>query len=178
MNELVIYNIREYKNEGMELLKPPPSPPPRKFDPKPATRVDTRELVEQVFDIKSITGTASLFDNACAGHDSYENNCAHFLSDAFIRAGYSELLSSNDCINARCGTEAHRPLRARDMWCWFKQKATQTKNALPKNDGFWVVFQLNENEYWGGHVVIIDTTKNLYYGTGNYPQWDQYAYKW
>ncbi|MFL9897897.1 hypothetical protein PQR71_06945 [Paraburkholderia fungorum] len=155
----------------------PPSPPPlRPRDPQPATAANVKALDVPV--TKSIAGTASLFTKACVGGDSYENNCAHFLSDAFIRAGYSELDPPSDCIHARCSTSAKRPIRARDMWCWFKSMASQSRTTLPHKEGLWAIFQLDEKQYWGGHVVIVDTDSNVYYGTANYPNWDQYCYKW
>ncbi|MFN0193791.1 MAG: hypothetical protein ACKVP5_17765 [Aestuariivirga sp.] len=164
----------------MEELAPPPPPKPGKDDPKQATQANIDALISTLTVAKSIAGAAATYAGSCAGGDSYNNNCAHYLSDAFIRAGYTELNPPNDCIDSdgRCGTSAKRPIRARNMWCWFKEMATKSATTLPKNDGFWAVFQLDETAYWGGHVVIIDTDNNVSYGTGNYPDWDQYAYKW
>lgn len=163
---------------NMELQAPPPPPKPRKYDPKPATAKDIQQLLAATALAKSIAGAAAQYSGSCSGGDKYENNCAHYLSDAFIRAGYTELLPPNDCVNARCNTTAKRVIRAKDMWCWFKSLATESRTSLPKKEGFWAVFQLKESEYCCGHVVIIDTDTNKYYGTGNYPHWDQYAYKW
>jgi hypothetical protein len=115
---------------------------------------------------------------ACQGGDAYENNCAHYLSDAMIRAGFAQLNPPSDCINARCNTSRKRPIRARDMWCWFKTMATSTNTAPTKGTGIWAVFQLDEAEYWGGHVVLLDSDSWLYYGTAWYHDWDQYLYKW
>lgn len=161
----------------MEVLTPPPPPAPGPDDPRAASDRDIASLGRNIA-TKSIAGAALLFRKACEGGDSYDNNCAHFLSDAFIRAGYTELGPPADCITARCGSPAKRSVRARDMWCWFKSMATDKRESLPKNEGLWAVFQLKENEYWGGHVVIIDTNRNAYYGTGNYPNWDQHCFKW
>jgi len=161
---------------AMEDEAPPPPPPPGPDEPKPASKDHIAALDLSI--VKSIAGAASLFRDECEGEDRYDNNCAHFLSDAFIRAGYTELTPPSDCIHARCATSAKRPIRARDMWCWFKSMATDTRTKLPQKEGLWAVFQLDESEYWGGHVVIIDTDNNVYYGTGNYPKWDQYCYRW
>lgn len=108
----------------------------------------------------------------------YANNCAHFLSNAFIQAGFAGLGSSHGCINARCSTSARRPIRAREMRCWFEAMAITTGGAVQKNTGFWAVFQLDESAYWGGHAVIIDSDSWKYYGTGWYSAWDQQSYKW
>jgi hypothetical protein len=166
---------RQYDFE-MEDHAPPPPPPPSPGDPHPATASDIATL--NLSAPKSIAGAASLFRKACAGGDTYKNNCAHFLSDAFIRAGYTELEPPSDCIHARCSTSARRPIRARDMQCWFDHMARETRTELPKKEGLWAVFQLDGNVYPGGHVVLIDTDSNAYYGTANYPSWHQYCYKW
>lgn len=125
--------------------------------------------------------------SCCKGSRKYENNCAHFLSDALVRCGFVELLSDGalykcDKADCQCPSE-RRPIRARELWEWFKRKAT-TKHErvrwdkLPRNSGWWAVFQINEAEYYGGHVVVIDTENWEYYGTCSYPAWDQYAYQW
>ena len=163
---------------AMENIAPPPPPSPKPGQPVPASPADIAALRAQNTVTKSIAGAAGYFNSTCTGQDRLENNCAHFLSDAFIRAGYDELLPPNACINARCETGAKRPVRARDMWCWFKKLATEEAQTLPKGKGFWAVFQLDETVYFGGHVLIIDTDTNIYYGTGNYPDWTQHCYKW
>lgn len=126
----------------------------------------------------SIERAATLFVPRCAGGDVYENNCAHYLSNAFLLAGADDLKVPHSCIAARCGTSEERPIRARNMHCWFQQKAVRASRKLVKNDGFWAVFQLKEDEYWGGHVAIIDSDKWEYFGTGWYEEWEQYWYKW
>ncbi len=126
----------------------------------------------------SLAPVAAKWNNSCAGGDAFDNNCAHFLSDAFIRAGYEELKPNNPHIHARCGTAAKRPIRARDMWEWFQSKATKTSRTLTRNTGWWAVFQLDESAYWGGHVALWDSDADRKFGTGWYPQWNQYLYQW
>ena len=126
----------------------------------------------------SIVAAAAAYRGDCAGVDAFVNNCAHFLSDAFIRVGYDELLADIPYIHARCCTFARRPIRARNMWEWFQSKARLSTTDVQRGTGFWAVFQLEESEYWGGHVVIIDTDSWTYFGTGNYPAWHQHAYQW
>jgi len=123
----------------------------------------------------------------CKGKQKYKDNCAHFLSDALIRCGFSELLTDGtlyrcDQKDCECPNE-RRPIRAREMWGWFKRKAVRKHekvrwNDIPRNSGWWAVFQLKESEYWGGHVIILDSGAWEYYGTCSYPDWDQYAYQW
>jgi lysozyme family protein len=146
--------------------------------PRPATEADYQRRLAMDVGRQTIAAAASLYSGGCVGGDRYTNNCAHFLSDAFIRAGFSELRQPNSCITARCDTPAHRVIRARDMWCWFKAKATQTASELQRNTGLWAVFQLDESVYWGGHVVIVDTDSWTYHGTASHWNWTQYAYKW
>ena len=118
---------------------------------------------------------------AAWGGDHYANNCALYLSDAFFQAGFAELAAGQPAdhfITARCGSSAKRPIRARDIWQWFQSKAMQTNRTINRNTGIWAVFQLDEQVYWGGHVLIIDTDAWAGYGTGNHPDWSQYALRW
>jgi hypothetical protein len=126
-----------------------------------------------------LADVARYWGKCCIGADQFENNCAHFLSDAFIRCGFSELSAANDCVEAgaRC-TPSKRPVRARNMWCWFQKKATKTSTAPTKGTGWWAVFQLKESEYWGGHVALLDSDNWKFYGTGWYANWDQHLYQW
>jgi hypothetical protein len=114
------------------------------------------------------------FFESCAGGDQYANNCAHFLSDAFIRAGYAKLRT----YGARCNTSAHRPIRAREMWEWFQTQANVESYVPTQGTGWWAIFQLDESAYWGGHVVVLDSDSWKFYGTGWYGSWAQYMYKW
>jgi hypothetical protein len=125
--------------------------------------------------------------SCCKGGKKYPNNCAHFLSDVMIRAGFTELLTDTKlykCDKSDCGCPTERrPVRARDMWAWFQKKATSKHEKIswkniPKNSGWWAIFQLNETEYWGGHVIVLDTDSWEYFGTCSYPAWDQYCYQW
>jgi hypothetical protein len=153
----------------------PPAPHVDADAPAPGKQSD---LAVRATAPPALNSVASFWSDSCAGGDKYENNCAHFLSDAFIRAGYVELNGSVSCVNARCGTPAKRPIRARDMWCWFQAKATKTSTQLTRNTGWWVVFQLNEPVYWGGHVALFDSDNWKYYGTNWFPDWSQYLYQW
>ncbi len=166
--------------EDMENYRPP-EPRFSRASPKNAlsdgSPLVDRGLIEGLA-AGSIAKAAALYVDSCSGGDEYENNCAHFLSNAFILAGASDISSSHSCIEARCGTDEKRPIRARNMHCWFKEKATKTSTTIVKNDGFWAVFQLKESEYWGGHVAIIDSDNWKFYGTGWYEDWDQNWYKW
>lgn len=164
--------------DAMERLLAPAQPVLEATDATLATQLDVDALAKTIGVAKTIAGAASLFTKSCEGGDSYENNCAHYLSDAFLRAGFDDLKAPAACINTRCATNSKRPVRARDMWCWFQEKQTESRDKIPSKEGFWAVFQLNEAEYWGGHVIIIDTDKNIVYGTAHYPKWTQHCYRW
>lgn len=160
----------------IESIKAPPAAIKLAGDPAKGSAADQAKLKEG----NTLEGAAKLYAGSCAGGDTEANNCAHFLSDALIRCGYSELelASKPPCVNARCAKSAKRPIRAKDMNCWFKSKATKTGKAVQKNTGFWAVFQLDENEYVGGHVVIVDSDNWKFYGTGWHGAWDQTSYQW
>jgi len=149
----------------------------------PPTQLDTSDMPASATEFVGaaqkaqrppLSSVGANWRNSCAGADSFENNCAHFLSDAFIRAGYTELMQ----WGARCYTSAKRPLRAREMWSWFQLMAVNSSNTLQRNTGWWAVFQLDERVYWGGHVVLLDSNSWVYYGTGWYGRWAQYLYQW
>lgn len=120
----------------------------------------------------------------CDCGDSKDNDCAHYLSDALIRAGYHELDGGIGGKLAICG--AGRPIRAREMREWFRDKAAHTHQGEPSDNRYWAVFQLDilENDpdrYWGGHVVIHkhDGRRYNWAGTGDYPGWAiQEHYTW
>lgn len=167
---------------AMENLEPPPSPEPGPLDPRPAGPTERARLRQLVSGSRSISAAAAAYSGTCSGGDTEVNNCAHYLSDAFLKAGYSELAPPSNCIEARCGSEARRPVRAKNMHCWFEQMKKNSPigeflEEIPKNRGFWAVFQYKESAYSGGHVVIIDTDNNVYYGTGWYGDWSQFSYK-
>ncbi|MFE6288034.1 hypothetical protein [Streptomyces sp. NPDC057877] len=161
--------------EQMEHLAPPPSDnlpgAPRYAGPDIAQ-------AEGLMVLPALSTVGSHWTGRCVGGDTFANNCAHFLSDAFIRAGYTELANANPYINARCYTPARRPIRAREMWAWFQHRAVRTSYTPTPHTGWWAVFQLDESVYWGGHVLLLDTDTWTYYGTGYHGSWRQYLYQW
>ena len=168
--------IPEYQMENIA----PPEPRYSLDAPASGLTVELPYWDKQILELRagSIEKAASMYVNSCAGGDAYENNCAHYLSNAFILSGAEGLGNAHTCIEARCGTAKKRPIRARNMRCWFQEKAAKNSREIVKNDGFWAVFQLKEEEYWGGHVAIIDSDRWNFFGTGWYEDWDQYWYKW
>ena len=114
------------------------------------------------------------YSHICACGLKYTNNCAHYLSNAFIQAGYTDLLYFNQ-ITARCA--AGRPIRAFDVLSWFKTKRTESRTGLvPRGNGYWATYQ--ETPGWK-HVAVIDTDSWKYCGTGDYSRWPiQWSYRW
>jgi hypothetical protein len=163
--------------EAMEFVAPPQAvPTPDGPNPAPEVRriPRLRHLLRR--SLPTLSFVPACYMGSCEGGDQYANNCAHYLSDAFIRAGYTELQVSS---MARCSTSAHRPIRAREMRSWFASKARVTLSVLPQQgSGTWAVFQLDESAYWGGHVVVLDANTWQYFGTGWYGNWAQECYQW
>lgn len=151
-------------------------------DPEEGTKKDQKKLSAG----KSLEGTCKAFERKCAGGGEFINNCAHFLSNAFIEAGYSELTKKQECVNARCDEDKtcnlgsylnHRIIKAKDLRCWFSSKAKKTADSVKKNSGFWAVYQQRSSDSQG-HVAIIDTKSWRYYGTGWFSSWTQEFYQW
>lgn len=187
--------------EFMENLAPPM--PTGKFSGKAATPAGVNSLVNDNKNeplAVSLSGIANVWSpscqnceggqplSCCIGGYKFANNCAHFLSDALVRVGFTELLTDGalfKCHVPECTLEdGHkRPVRARELRDWFKRKAIRKRENIDwqdiqENSGWWAIFQLDENVYWGGHVIILDTTSWEYYGTCNYPEWKQNLYQW
>ncbi|MBI2422243.1 MAG: hypothetical protein HYV27_05380 [Candidatus Hydrogenedentes bacterium] len=119
---------------------------------------------------------AAAFTRSCEGGKRESNNCAHFLSDAFIRAGYAELLTSTH-IEQRCVCGAGRVVRAQDLLRWFQEKSKRFHAGTPpKSSGIWAVYQEKPGRR---HVLLLDTDTGKYYGTDNCVNWPvQWAYQW
>ena len=132
------------------------------------------EALRAVSSVPSLGNACMQYNDKCLGGDSYPNNCAHYLSDAFIRAGYTDLLRFPG-ITARCRNK--RPIRAHDMLRWFQSKSRQFfSGPVSQGSGVWATYQ--EKPGWK-HVLIIDADRWEYCGTGDYSDWPtQWNYKW
>lgn len=141
---------------------------------------------------QTIEGAAKVFNRDCLGKvSSYQNNCAHYLSDAFIEAGFSELAVAHSCVSSggRCGpphctSGGKRPIRARDVRCWFNEKDANPDSTVGKGTGHYAVYQERQSD-GQGHVVILDSDNWKYYGTGWYEagqpapnDWKHWYYQW
>lgn len=140
----------------------------------------------------TIEGSAKVFNRDCLKKvSSYENNCAHYLSDAFIEAGFAELAQPHDCITSggRCGppnctSSGKRPIRAKDIRCWFVTKDSVPVSSVKSKTGFYAVYQERQSD-GQGHVVILDSNAWKFYGTGWFEaglsapnDWEHEYYQW
>lgn len=151
----------------------PPLPLERDDDqPLPAVgllvepSLDDARKMEGEPGLMGLRNVCDRYTHSCTCRTAYANNCAHYLSNAFILAGYSDLLTS-PIITARC--PHRRPIRAQDMLRWFQAKQSGYHGArIQRNTGIWATYQETPGSQ---HVVVIDTDRWLYYGTGDYHTW-------
>jgi len=124
--------------------------------------------------VPTLEDAAKAYTETCTGGDRTSNNCAHFLSDAFIRAGFTDLETS-DLITERC--PHGRPLRAQDMLKWFQSKSQRFHTGrVEPNTGFWASYQEKPGRR---HVTILDSNTGKFYGTADCKNWPvQWNYQW
>ena len=111
----------------------------------------------------------------CADLNTFKkHNCTHYLSNALIEAGYTELLDS-PLITVRC--TKGRPVRAQELLKWFQSKAKRFSEGRPEpNTGFWLSYQEKPG---GRHVVLLDSNTGKFHGTADCPKWPvQWNYQW
>ena len=112
----------------------------------------------------------------CGNSNGYRNNCAHYLSDALIRAGYNEIDGGKGeetrIVNGFCVCSAGRPLRAKEMRDWFARKFSKHSEL---SAGLNVVYQERSRDRQG-HVLIKNGTTGEHRGTGDFPEWNQQYY--
>jgi hypothetical protein len=156
-----------------EVIPPAPLSPPTDAKTRQAVGLLVEPSPEEIAEwdqaavgILGLADVARKYYNGCTCGTTYVNNCAHFLSNAFILAGYAELLRS-PLITAKC--PHGRPIRAQDMLRWFQAKQSGFSGArVQRNTGIWATYQ--EKPGWQ-HVVVINSNAWLYYGTGDYWDW-------
>lgn len=114
----------------------------------------------------------------CGNKEGYKNNCAHYLSNAMIIGGYSEIDGGTGrekrIVNGFCVCSAGRAIRAKEMRSWFGRK--WTKHLAPRN-GINVVYQ--ERADGQGHVLLKQYSGGKsagYRGTGDFADWPTQEY--
>ena len=115
-----------------------------------------------------------LYENRCECGRRYANNCAHFLSNAYMKA-FKFPYKEGSITSFPQGMEvcpAGRPIRAKEMQAWFKSISTDFRaDHAGINQWYWNVYQ--EDSSGQGHVCIHKHANGSFgfKGTGNYPQW-------
>ena len=102
----------------------------------------------------SLTTAWDKFTLSCdCGHDYGTMNCAHFLSNALINAGFSAINGGKggDMRNVKgfCVCRSGRPIRAKELRSWFNTK--WTKHSKPPKDGIIAIYQEHSGQ---GHVLL------------------------
>jgi hypothetical protein len=126
---------------------------------------------------QSLATAFSNYRGACDCGEDLGNNCAHYLSDALIRAGYTELDGGTGALyrrrNGRVVCKAGRPVRARELRDWFAGQASATHSGEPTDDSrYWAVYQERAADGQGHVLIHHHTGTGTAYdwrGTGDYP---------
>lgn len=136
---------------------------------------------------QSLATAFSNYRGSCDCGEDLGNNCAHYLSDALIRAGYTALDGGTGALyrrrNGRVVCKAGRPVRARELRDWFAGQATDTHSGEPADDSrYWAVYQERAADGQGHVLIHHHTGTGTAYdwrGTGDYPSWrTQDHYTW
>ena len=131
----------------------------------------------------SIEKAWSYYVDSCKCGERQTNNCAHYLSNAFINAGYSDLDGGTGAnwriVNGFCVCPAGRPIRAKEMRDWFSR--TFSEQSGPPTNGYTAVYQERPSN-GRGHVLIqkySEGNRDGYRGTCdlyNNPDWKTMGY--
>lgn len=113
-----------------------------------------------------LVGAYKAYNGRCTCGIAYNNNCAHFLSDAFKRQYWQVTFPSSA---AKC--PHGRLIRAKELLDWFRAaynpSFSQNHNGI--NSGYWLVYQEQSGQ---GHVCIHKHQGGFgWVGTGDYPSW-------
>ena len=103
--------------------------------------------------IMSLQSAWGQYTDSCVCGNDYENNCAHYLSNALILGGFSEIDGGKGAnfriVNGFCVCRSGRPVRAKELRDWFGRKWTY--HSSPKPDGINLVYQEEDGQ---GHVLL------------------------
>jgi hypothetical protein len=166
--------------EGIKLLQADDAPVPDGLESEPIPRIiDSPNVVISGFSLSRVSfkedasilqsflpNSASLYRGYCECGTTYDNNCAHFLTDAMVRAGLPKPFPTGV---AKC--PSGRMIRAKETLAWFRTFSSGFNNNHGNlSSGYWFVYQESNGQ---GHVCIHQETSNSWYwwGTGDYPNW-------
>lgn len=113
-----------------------------------------------------VIGAFNAYYNGCTCGTSYENNCAHYLSNAFKRQYWPVNFPASA---AKC--PHGRMIRAKEFLDWFRTSFNPkfAQNCSGITSGYWVVYQESAGQ---GHVCIHKHQGGFdYRGTTNLPSW-------
>jgi hypothetical protein len=117
---------------------------------------------------KSLRSVFDAYENRCACGTSYPGtNCAHYLSNAFLKAGYT-LPDGEKCPKGRL-------IRAKEMLAWFRSLGGEFSSSHPRQEGYVAVYQESSGQ---GHVCVHREFKKGnawsfdWRGTGDYSDWE------
>lgn len=120
--------------------------------------------------------TARYYDGCVCNRETQfkKHNCTHFLSNAFILAGFDDM-QKNSRYSLHCSQG--RPVRAQEFLKWFQEEAERFHQGRPPaNTGIWAMYQEKPG---GHHVFLLDTNTGKFYGTADCVEWPvQWAYQW
>lgn len=119
------------------------------------------------------------YTHSCECGDSFDGtNCAHFLSNALIKGGFTEIDGQKGAkfriVNGFCVCTHGRPVRAKEMRAWFARK---WKRQQKPQEGYNAVYQQRADGQ--GHVLLLkgaDPKSTDFKGTGNYHSWSIQEY--
>jgi hypothetical protein len=141
--------------------------PPQPIPPSPLG-AEIREKPLNIRDQAFLKSTFELYRGRCECGEAYVNNCAHYLTDAMVRAGLPKPFP-----NAYEKCPKGRLKRAKETLEWFKTFKTGFKEnhqglALT---GYWFVYQ--EDASGQGHVCVHLEASGSFTvrGTGDYSGW-------
>ena len=122
----------------------------------------------------SLQTVFSGYTDSCACGTAYENNCAHFLSNALIKGGFSAINGGNGgdlrTRNGFCVCPSGRPIRAKELRAWFGRK--WTRHTKPQN-GLNLMYQEQGGQ---GHVLLKKYPEGNWVGRGDHGNWNTQEY--
>lgn len=138
--------------------------------PQTTVRHELKRIVSPRYEFRGedpfVEASYKIFYKGCSCGRRYENNCAHYLCNAFLLA-YPPLTFPKKL--ARC--PHGRLIRAKELARWFiddlQPGFEQDHSRITY--GYWFVYQEKKGQ---GHVCIHKHDGNFdYRGTGDYPDW-------
>lgn len=129
----------------------------------------------------SLETSWSSYCNSCVCGESFSGkNCAHYLSNAFIKGGFTSIDGGEGALfrtaNGFCVCKSGRPVRAKELRKLFF--AREWSLHTEPQEGMNLVYQ--EKSDGQGHVLMkrydSDKQSTGYKGTEDYPTWPVQEY--